>query len=110
MPTINGGYLRHKGQGPDRDRYVHRRVMEELLAATHPLTVWSLFHLRQVARIPFDRRNPLRWEVDHCDGDRAHNCPCNLMLLQRPLHRGSSFPVRNQPDEWTDPPDTDVPF
>lgn len=57
------GYVRITA-GPDRGKYEHRAVIEGLLG------------------------RPLRWdeEVHHQDFHRAHNCPENLILMDKVIH------------------------
>lgn len=63
--VTKNGYIRIKTQGPFRDKYLHRIIIENLLG--HPI--------------------PQGLEVHHQDGNPSNNCPFNLVLIDRPLHR-----------------------
>ena len=65
------GHLRISS-GPDRGKYVHRKVIEELLVS-HPTSFWG-------------SALPAHIDVHHIDGRKDHNCPCNLLLLDHAIH------------------------
>lgn len=71
--TTEKGYVRlYTREG--RNRYAHRACMEDMLR--NPVGLM----FRGDGMIP-------EWaDVHHIDGDRAHNCQGNLMLLDRPIH------------------------
>lgn len=84
--TVNEkGYQRIKA-GPDRDKYVHRKVMEVMLAATDTQTLAALgIAAAAPAKIPEG------FTVEHLDHRRQHNCPENLLLLDKRIHDAISF-------------------
>jgi hypothetical protein len=104
-PRVKGYYKTKKGHlryssGPLRGQYVHRVVVKNLLAETHPLTIAVLpaFELM---------------EIHHIDHRHDHNCPCNLLILDTPLHsmiteatmprrNGQNFASKSKAPEWVE--------
>jgi hypothetical protein len=71
--TLTGnGYLRHTA-GPNRAKFVHRTVMATLCRE-------SCFYDLAPDGLP------VGFTVDHVDHRKTHNCPDNLLLLQREIH------------------------
>lgn len=68
---LNEGHLRYYSPPHLRGKYVHRKIMEDLLEETHPLT-------RQLL--------PEAWQVHHMDFDKVHNCPINFLMVEDWLH------------------------
>lgn len=75
ITTTKKGYIRITS-GEHRHKYQHRRVVEHLLE-----TEWHPF---------FGDRLPDSVDVHHCDGIHAHNCHCNLLILDRAIHAAIS--------------------
>ena len=67
------GYLRISS-GPYRNKYVHRKVIEDLLKC--PIS----YMFAPGAPIPEGMT------VEHVDHNKQHNCMGNLMLLDRRIH------------------------
>jgi hypothetical protein len=65
------GHLRFTSPGQLRGQYVHRRVVDQLVEDTHPLT-------RQLLPWPY--------EVHHMDFVKTNNAPHNLLLLPECFH------------------------
>ena len=72
------GYARY-GSGPHKGKYVHRVVMAQLCA------VQSYYPLDPSTGLPAD------FTVEHVDHSRAHNCTCNLLLLDLRIHNSLSW-------------------
>lgn len=88
LQVTESGYLRITRAGRHKWKLLHRRVMEQLLEQTHPLTL-------AVLGIQLDSRGQLRnlddkWDAHHIDFCKTHNCACNLMLLEHAVH-GAAF-------------------
>jgi hypothetical protein len=88
---VSGFYVNEKGYlrlsaGPDRGKYVHRKVMETLLAETDTATLAALgIPACSPAKIPE------KFTVEHIDHRKPHNCPENLMLLDKRIHDAISL-------------------
>lgn len=65
------GHLRYHAPRPVRLKYVHRKVMEDMIAET-----------------PYSVRLMLPWpyEVHHQDYNKEHNCGANLLMVSESLH------------------------
>lgn len=74
--TFNEKGYRRISHGAYRNRYEHRRVIEEMLE--HPLCASYVF--------PEPGQIPSGLTVEHIDHRRAHNCRSNLMLLDSRIH------------------------
>ena len=72
------GY-RRVSSGPNRHKYEHRIVMEEMLADP----IGFVFY-------PPEARVPDWATTHHNDANRQHNCQGNLMLLQQCIHNAIS--------------------
>jgi hypothetical protein len=91
------GHLRYRSPKELRGKYVHRKVVEDLIAITHPLTIQLL---------------PWPYEVHHMDFDKTHNQPSNLLVVSEGLHaylgvdgrrdkgNGRFRPRWKSPPEW----------
>jgi len=66
------GYVQIIRRGPWRGWLEHRKVMLEMC--------------RQMCYYPIDGDLPPGFTVDHLDHNRSHNCPENLMLLDKRIH------------------------
>jgi hypothetical protein len=78
------GYYRVTRSGIHQWKLLHRRVMEQQLERTHPLTLAVLkIHLNSRGKLD---SLPEAWDAHHIDGNKLHNCPQNLMLLDHALH------------------------
>ncbi len=100
------GHLRYSCKAK-RGKYVHREVIEQLIAETHPLTMATL-------QYPY--------EVHHVDYNKEHNCGYNLIMLSNAVH--SALTADRKRDgygkfrpKWLPPPawaldfgDTEIPF
>lgn len=67
------GYLRITRRGPWRNWLVHRKVMLEMCLE-------MCYYPREEGKLPEG------FTVEHLDHDRMHNCPENLMLLDKRIH------------------------
>lgn len=65
------GYYRFSSPKTLRGKYVHREVVEKLIAETPPPVVKLL---------------PWPYEVHHMDYDKRHNCSYNLLLMSCDFH------------------------
>jgi hypothetical protein len=74
MTVTSKGYLRIKQRGPQRDMLAHRAVILELIG--------SQIIERPHAPIML----PESYTVHHQDHNRRHNCPANLLCLDKPIH------------------------
>ena len=90
------GYLRISS-GPDRGKFVHKKVMEVMLAETDTSTLAAL---GIAACAP--AKIPERFHVEHLDHRRKHNCPENLILLEAAIHNHISFCSTRSDDELPD--------
>ncbi len=72
------GYLQITHRGPWRNWLVHRKVMLEMCMEMcyYPLPMGKNGHPTL----------PEGFTVEHCDHHRQHNCPENLMLLDKRIH------------------------
>ncbi len=67
------GYLRITRRGPWRNWLVHRKVMLEMC--------------QEMCYYPMEEgKLPEGFTVEHLDHNRRHNCPENLMLLDKRIH------------------------
>jgi hypothetical protein len=71
---LNAKGYRRIFAGPHRNKYEHRRVIEELLE--RPISYM----------FPGDGKIPENMTVEHIDHSRTHNCVGNLMLLEKRIH------------------------
>ncbi len=104
--TINDkGYLRVTA-GPGRHSYAHRRVVEQLLLEQEVIRRVEAVLTGEIGPAPWEPdltlpqlaarealdvvsnppRLPAGLHVHHTDGDKHHNCPQNLMVLDRAIH------------------------
>jgi hypothetical protein len=88
------GHLKYYSPKALRDQYVHRKVVEDLLKETHPLTL-------QLLSYPY--------EVHHADWNKENNDPSNFILLDCRFHStltvyGSHYRGRFEP-RWKPAPD-----
>jgi hypothetical protein len=77
----SAGHLRYHSPRELRGRYVHRKVIDDLLEVT-PFSVKLLL--------------PWPYEVHHQDYNKEHNCGLNLLILDERLH--SSMTADRQRD------------
>lgn len=104
--TVNDkGYLRVTA-GPGRHSYVHRRVIEQLLLEQEVIRRVEAVLTGEIGPAPWEPdltlpqlaarealdvvsnppRLPAGRHVHHTDGDKHHNCPQNLMVLDSAIH------------------------
>ncbi len=101
------GHLRYSSPSSKRGKYIHREMIETLIAETHPLTLATL-------QYPY--------EVHHMDYNKEHNCGANLLMLSNAVHsaltahgrtgsRGKFRPKWLPPPAWAlDFGDEEIPF
>ena len=105
MHVSDKGYLRYSS-GELRHKYVHRNVVELLLVDP----IGLCFRLGQGI--------PEGYTVDHMDHNKLHNCPGNLLMLQKCIHdvisRSHQQYINDHWEEYqiwlTQQADNEVPF
>ena len=98
------GYVRIQTGRRNQQPYEHRWVIENLmleqaLIALHAGPWAKALNARHLAEQVMELfhnppRIPAGVQIHHCDYDRQHNCPCNLMLLDAKLHRALTISHR----------------
>lgn len=79
----DGGYLR-LGSSPFRDTYQHRMVMAALVYESHGIYDQTGDQWRRIVSAP--GADWAGFEVDHLDRNKRHNCPENLLLIDKRIH------------------------
>jgi hypothetical protein len=88
------GHLRYSSPRDLRDKYVHRKTVEDLIKET-PYSIQLLL--------------PWPYEVHHMNYDKTDNAPSNLLMISEAMHssmtadRGRSGSGRFKP-KWSAPP------